>query len=313
MRVLAIDGGGVRGVVPARVLAELEREARRPINELFDLVAGASTGGLIGLAVTAPQNREDMHLARLLAETYDGQARAVFKKPRLQRVPNVPLNLRVYDREPIRALAHRFVGESRLDEATVPLMVPAYDLSDARSYWFKSWVPERAAFSMQEVALAASAAPTYFRTFHVPWDEERKEEHTFIDGGVFANNPSLVAWMEAQRLHPGRPVLIVSLGTGDVTGSDGRPPEEWGLREWVTRGLQTIFDANSDHVDQLLTQHLGDTYLRVQISLPSDKGAMDDPEILPLLQSRIDSEIERRKRSGFFSGLVEQLKAPLPG
>lgn len=278
MRVLAIDGGGIRGIIPALVLAELERTSGRRVHELFDLVAGTSTGGILACALGTPGARP----AADLVELYRREGPRIFHRDLWQQVVSGGGLLdEKHDARVLLEVLHGYLGDARLSDATTKLLVTAYDLEARAPYFFKSWRPERDA-PLVDVARATSAAPTYF-------EPHRLGEMSLVDGGVFANNPAMCAYAEAQRLEPGAH-LVVSLGTGEHT----RPihhaqAKDWGLVEWVRPVIDIVFDGTSDTVDYQL-QHLcvpGD-YVRLETPLEHASDALDDasPGNLALLEAQ---------------------------
>jgi patatin-like phospholipase/acyl hydrolase len=267
VRLLCIDGGGIRGIIPALVLAELERRTGRRIADMFDLVAGTSTGGILACALTVP----DPKPAAELVELYRTQGPRIFRRSLWQRVSSADglLEEKHDDAELERALRDE-LRDVRLSEATTRVLVTAYDLVARKPYFFKSWRREREA-PMVDVARATSAAPTYFEPHPLGG-------RSLIDGGVFATNPAMCAYAEAQRLAPGEACFIVSLGTGEQTRSIAHDDAAgWGLVEWVRPVIDVVFDGVADAVDYQL-RHLcqaGD-YVRLQTVLDRASDALDD-------------------------------------
>src|SRR5919202_1020172 len=190
MRVLAIDGGGIRGLIPALVLAELERRARRRIFELFDLIAGTSTGGILACALCAPDPLAASELVRL----YDEEGPKIFHRSIFQRIRSAEgLIDEKYDDAALDRALERFLGHKRLAETKPDLIVPTYDTALPGPYFFKTSkareTPESDDFPLSVVAHSTSAAPTYFEPVEV-------DERALVDGGVFAANPAMCALAE---------------------------------------------------------------------------------------------------------------------
>jgi patatin-like phospholipase/acyl hydrolase len=274
--VLSIDGGGIRGIIPALVLGEIELRAGRPTAELFDLVAGTSTGGIIAAATCAPESRPASDLVSL----YRIEGPKIFHRSLGHTITSAwgLLEEKYDDEELTRALRH-YIGDARVSEARTRVLMAAYELETRQPYFVKSWrtdeEPERN-ITLWEAAHATSAAPTYFEPALVT-QPGAEPDLSLIDGGVFATNPALCAFAEAARIAPGEPVRIVSLGTGQLT----RPIHHedaagWGLAEWVRPLIEVIFDAAADVVDYQLDQLLGpDRYPRFQVRLEHGSGASD--------------------------------------
>lgn len=287
MKILSIDGGGIRGIVPALVLAEIEERTGRPVAGLFDLVAGTSTGGILACGLTAPQARS----ARELVELYRTQGPRIFRRSLWQRVVSADglANAR-HDPAPLQAVLADYLGDARLGDATTRLLATAYDLQSREPYFFKSWrtgqEPARDLL-LRTVAQATAAAPTYFPPVlvHPPGEATPL---TLVDGGVFANNPAMCAYAEAARLLPGEPVTLVSLGTGRQTREmPYTQAVHWGLVEWARPILDVVFDGVADTVDYQMQHLLGAGYTRLQCVLTDASDALDDasaPNIAALVR-----------------------------
>lgn len=275
LRVLSIDGGGIRGIVPAVVLADLERRAGRPVAELFDLVAGTSTGGILGCGLTVPgAGGRPRYSAAELIELYERDGPRVFRRSPWRRIRTAGglLDERYPSDGLADALRDRF-GDARLADALADTVVTAYELEQRRPYLFKSWRPGEDVLTRHAVH-ATSAAPTYFEPLLLEHGGRRR---SLVDGGVFAANPAMCAYAEVARRSPGRAVVLVSLGTGQLT----RPirheeARDWGQLEWVRPLIDVIFDGASDAVDYQLRHVLGDGYHRLQTSLDVASDDLDD-------------------------------------
>ena len=217
-RILSLDGGGIRGVYSAAFLGGLERKylGGRSIAPYFDLIAGTSTGGILALGLSAG------HRAADLCEFYLGQGQDIFPVRRNDGIPilgrwrrGVLQYFRYrYDRTALRNAVEGVFGDTKFGEAQVRLCIPAFDGRYGEVYIFKT--PHHPDYRkdahdrMTKIALATSAAPTFFRPL-------REGGYTFVDGGVWANNPIMVALVDALACFalPRRLVRIVSVGTGD--------------------------------------------------------------------------------------------------
>jgi patatin-like phospholipase/acyl hydrolase len=272
VRVLSIDGGGIRGIIPALVLAELERRAGRRTFELFDLIAGTSTGGILACALCAP----DALPAEQLVALYEDEGPKIFDRTLWQRVRSADGLLdEKYDSQPLDRALRRFLADKRLGEARPDLIVPAYDMSEPGPYFFKSRKaredPANEDFPLAVVARATASAPTYFEPLEVGG-------RALVDGGVFAVNPAMSAFAEVLRFQPAAEVLLVSLGTGQRTRRRGfEEIRNWGLVEWARPILDVVFDGVSDAVDYQLRHALEDgRYWRLQVELELASDDLDD-------------------------------------
>jgi uncharacterized protein len=288
LKVLSIDGGGIRGVIPATVLAEIENRTQSRIAELFDLIAGTSTGGILALGLVKPSSddatRPDF-AASELAELYEKEGTRIFARSPWHQVLALDNLLdEKYDAKGIESVLVDYFGDVLLSDALTETLVTSYEL-ETREPWFFARHKARSTpdsdFSMRFVARATSAAPTYFE----PEELKVTTAHgALVDGGVYANNPAMCAYVETKKLHPDvDDVLVVSLGTGQHT----RPihyaeAKDWGLAHWAKPILDVVFDGVSDTVDHQMKVLCRDSdagdprYYRYQTELNIGSDDMDN-------------------------------------
>ncbi|HJW73085.1 MAG TPA: patatin-like phospholipase family protein [Geothrix sp.] len=319
-RILSIDGGGIRGLIPALVLAELERQTGRPIAECFDLIAGTSTGGILALGLAAPgESGRPRYAARDLADLYLKEGARIFDESPWQHFTN-PMGLRAakYPPEGIEGVLAQYFGETRLKDALVEVLVTAYDLEQRDAFFYRRQRARedgRYDVPMRVAARATSAAPTYFEPALVQWPQERD---VLVDGGVFANNPAMCAYADARQLlcREGRPsddLLLVSLGTG-LYSKPYRYEEArgWGVAGWAKPVLDVIFDGVADTVDYQLQQILRpvggpQTYFRFQTNLDASLSEMDDTSPAHMEGLKMAAEGILQRQSAEVEALVKQL------
>lgn len=281
-RILSIDGGGILGLIPAVVLAEIEARTGRVAAELFDLVAGTSTGGIIACAVAAGIPAAEV------AGLYRDRGREIFSGSLGHRVGTAfGLVGPQYGAAGLEAALADVFGDRRLSEAGVELLVPAYDIEARCPVLFKSSkarINGRRDFLLRDVARATSAAPTYFPPARVT-SYSGEVAVAAVDGGLYANNPSACALAQVAKTGGLSDVVMVSLGTG----ASERPylfrsARRWGLAGWARPLLDCMFDGQSDTAAYQCQILLGDRYLRLQPAL-AKAIAMDDasPEAIETL------------------------------
>jgi patatin-like phospholipase/acyl hydrolase len=277
VRVLAIDGGGIRGLIPALVLAEIERRTGRRVAQLVDLVAGTSTGAILACALTRPDPLPAAEVAGLYLE----EGPRIFARSLLKTVTSADGYLdERYDDAGLVAALQRYLGDARLVDATVPVLLTAYDLQGRTAVLLRS-SDGGGGVSMVDAAHASSAAPTYFQPVRVG-------AMTLVDGGVFAVNPSLAAFAETA----GQPLeVLASLGTGEHT----RPlpydkVKGWGRLEWAGPIIDVVFDGSADAVDEQLTRLAGERYVRLQTRLDEASDDLDDASERNLAALRREAE-----------------------
>jgi uncharacterized protein len=279
VNVLAIDGGGVRGLIPAIVLAEIEQRTGRPIGGMVDLVAGTSAGAIIACALVKPEPLA----AAEIAELFERDAAVIFDRSLLKRVLSIGGLLdELYDSDGLVQTLERHLGTARLAQAEPAVLLTAYDLERRRAVFLRRGDD----MSMVDAAHASSAAPTYFEPVPV-------NGMALVDGGVFAINPAMCGYAETA----GGPELLLSLGTGEHT----RPlpyeqVRDWGQLEWARPLIDVVFDGIADAVDEQLGRLLGDGYVRLQTPLDEASDDLDDasPENMAALRREAERLIAAR-------------------
>ncbi len=313
MRILAIDGGGIRGVIPAVVLAELEQRAGRPVSDLFDLIAGTSTGGILTCALTRPaDDGSPRYTATQLLELYEVEGPAIFHRDLLRRIRTVDgLIDERYSDYGLRAALSGYLGQTPISEARTDILVTAYEIERRFAFFFRSArarEDETYNFLMTDAAHATSAAPTYFEPVQVT-DVAGSDTWSLIDGGVYATNPAMCALADAVRARAAPDVdLLLSLGTGEHT----RPlrfdaVRGWGSLEWAPRIVDVVFDGVAETVDFEASRILGDRYIRLQTVLEHASDDLDDASPKNLAALRAAGEALVAERSADLDRAVEIL------
>jgi patatin-like phospholipase/acyl hydrolase len=303
LRVLAIDGGGIRGLIPALVLTEMERRAGRRVFEMFDLIAGTSTGGILACALCAP----DPLPASELVALYEDEGPKIFDRSLFQRIKSADGLLdEKYDDDALDRALERFLGHKRLRDTRPNLIVPAYDTALPGPYFFKTTkaraTPESDDFALSVVARATSAAPTYFEPLEVG-------ERSLLDGGVFAVNPAMSAFAEVLKEVDARDVVLLSLGTGQHTRRRSFDEiKDWGVARWARPILEVVFDGVSDAVDYQLDHVLGgERYWRLQTELTLASDDLDDASEDNLAKLRGHADELIREQSAVLDAALARL------
>jgi patatin-like phospholipase/acyl hydrolase len=288
-RLLCIDGGGIRGVIPATALVALEERLGAPIASGFDLVVGTSTGGIIAAGLTRP---ETPMTALEMLDFYRHDGPRIFDRSfwKTMRTAGGAIDEK-YDAGVLEDVLERCFGETRLSESgPAELLITAYDIEARNPVFFKSWrargrgigaggpVAETYDYLLKDICRATCAAPTYFEPALI--SNLANGRQALIDGSVVAANPTMCAIASAHRLFPGaNGLLVLSIGTGQR--QDPIPYEKarsWGLVGWARPISDVILDAVSDTVDYQAAEIVGDTYFRLQIPLnpPGDMPAEEE-------------------------------------
>lgn len=325
IRILSIDGGGIRGIIPAMILAELEQRAARPICELFDLIAGTSTGGILALALNKPDAAgKPAYSAARLIELYEREGDTIFS-PAWHRWPIIGFLFDVffvrYSARHIQRILLQYFGETRLRDVITPVLLTAYELHKRDPWLFKSRRAKTEAdhdFPMHVAAYATAAAPTYFPPLKLPAPEPWKY-YALVDGGVYAQNPAMAVYVEAHTMYPdARDFIIVSVGTGSTSKPiPYNKAKRWGLAGWARPILDVVFDGVSDTVDYELDQLLppaggSKRHYRFQVDLAEGEDAMDDPSPANIERLKARAQQLIAASAADLAALADALKLPLP-
>ncbi|KAK6116252.1 hypothetical protein DH2020_050048 [Rehmannia glutinosa] len=298
--ILSIDGGGIRGIIPGILLAYLESQLQEldgenvRLADYFDVIAGTSTGGLVTTMLTAPdKNNRPLYAAKDIVPFYLEHTPKIFPQPRGPFAGLISMMKGFqgpkYDGKYLHSLTRKMLGNTRLHETLTNVVLTSFDIKKLQPAIFSSYTaPEDSTMDalLSDICISTSAAPTFFPPYYF---ENKGSKFNLIDGGVVANNPTLVAISEVTRetfnknpdFFPIKPMdfgrfLVISLGTGAPKNEekyDAKSAAGWGIVGWlyVTPSplLRAYNQANGDMVDfhnavvfqALHSQH---NYLRIQ-------------------------------------------------
>ncbi len=303
IRVLSIDGGGMRGIIPARFLQELEQVSGKRVAELFDVVVGTSTGALLSLGITVPdKDGKSKYSAEELVKLYDEFGPVIFHKERGLRAFFKGYLRPTYDPEAYEGLLEKYYGATAMSEALIEVAVPAVSLETNSMKIFSRRAAQQDStenFLMRDIVRAATAAPSYFPAARIRSTDGSREGY-FVDAGISTNNPALLAFAEAKSKAPESPVHIVSLGTGKAPSSiDPVAAADWGEVEWLTAVFDLQGNAQATYTHDVLSEMLvseDDLFFRFQVGLGEVPPQMDvsTPEHMADLKSLAMKEISYR-------------------
>jgi patatin-like phospholipase/acyl hydrolase len=286
-QILSLDGGGLRGMFSAAVLARLEEDLDVRIVDHFDLIAGTSTGGIIALGL-------GMGLSpREILEFYTTHGRRIFRDRTGLRGARHLLRAK-YAAAPLRAALADVLGERAFGESTKRLLITSYNIGADDVYLFRT--PHLPSLtrdwreSAVDVAMASAAAPTYLPG--MPLDGAR-----LVDGGVWANNPAMVALTEAVGPLgvPLDAVRVFSLGTTTDIPHRSRRLDSGGLLAWARDVVEILLRAQSEAATKQVRHFLGaDRVLRLNPTVPTGALSLDNVDAEALIgraghESRIAS------------------------
>jgi patatin-like phospholipase/acyl hydrolase len=163
IKVLSIDGGGIRGIIPALILGALQERVGKKPHETFDLIAGTSTGGIITVGIGTICNQDSCYSPQELVDLYVQNGAAIFKKSFFESLEE--LARPKYSPDGLEKVLEEYFGETEFKTALTPLLVSSYDLQTQLPFFFKSHrIAADASYNwlITQIARATSAAPTYF-------------------------------------------------------------------------------------------------------------------------------------------------------
>jgi uncharacterized protein len=310
-QILSLDGGGIRGVFSAAVLEEFEKRLKRPSKDYFDLIAGTSTGGIIAAGLAKGES------AAKIVQFYRTHGPKIFTRPKRNKkswrgwlfskasskklkkfgIDEDWLFAEKYDAENLQsALASVFLEETLEEIDASALVIPAVDLVKGQPVVFKTphlpnFVRDRE-FKIADILLATTAAPTYFPAATIDIGTK------YIDGGVWANNPTMVAVAEAvkilrnessQKVKPDlrdnlSPVKVLSIGTGNSKAYMEPPSRGEGIAWWLAGRLIDVMMLSQSQGIHFQSQYLlGNSYDRLDFELPSVDWKLDNVEVIDQL------------------------------
>lgn len=294
-QVLALDGGGAKALFTAQVLAHLEADLGVRVADHFDLIAGTSAGGILALGLGAGLRPAE------IVEQYADLTRRVFPRSRQARWRLLPRALRpAYSSAVLRDVLTGVFGERLLGESGKRLVVPSWDVQRGEVHIFKTPHHERLRrdhrIPMVDVAMATTAAPTYFEAARV--DGQR-----LIDGGVWANNPSIVAIGEAVSMLgiPLNSIRVLNIGTIDQRTNHPERLDSGGWANWATAAASLVITASSRGAQGTAAHLIGkDNFARFDALVPGNVFTLDRASPAPLVglasgQSRVLSPLFTEK------------------
>lgn len=268
-RILSLSGGGIRGIFQTTFLEKISSDLQMPIYQSFDLICGTSTGAIVGLAVA---NGVDLQLINNL---YREKGELIFKKKPLGGLSRGP----IYNKKVLKNELQKVFSNKQLKDSKTKVLITSASISNFDHKVFTNFPTHSkhdGDISIVDAILSSAAAPTYFLP-HKPTGQERH----YVDGGLWANTPSSLAILYANKYLkiPISMIKLVSIGTGDFP--NGATIDHFKkLRQFSLKAIETIFElmfsSQSSFADHYSKEVLGESnYLRVSANL-EEPIALDD-------------------------------------
>lgn len=273
-RILCLDGGGILGTFTASVLREFEEQFDKPVSSHFDLIVGTSTGGILALGLGLGFSSSD------LLQFYQTRGPNIF--PHTSRFSRARASLRQLwapklSQAPLRNELKAILGDRRFGSANNRLVIPAYDAIEGRTFLFKTAHTPEFIHDIDlpaiDIALATSAAPTYFQAARTA----ELQGAQYVDGGVWANNPSMIGLVEAAVFlnQPISDISILSIGT-TYTAHTIAQHERSGALKWNIGLIDLLMRGQSESASAQAKLLLKDRYHRIDHIVPAAEFSMDD-------------------------------------
>ncbi|CAG8488504.1 14865_t:CDS:1 [Gigaspora rosea] len=269
--ILSIDGGGIRGILPALWLSEIESRIHRPISHLFNMIAGTSTGGIIAAGLSAPwfsqtntsysySNSRPRFLASEILNFYKNEAKELFTRSFF----NIPLLREKYTDNGRYKWFNDNFGNMKLDQSLTELVIPAVNENNiTQSHIFTSYDGRKDTSkndSFVDVLMATTAAPTFFPPYKI------MNKGIFLDGGLSLNNPASEAYSQAKQYNVNeKNVHVLSLGTGSYIPDPFNPDSSRGRLFWSQNVHNVTVSPKEGDTDRQMYTNLGNRYQRWQI------------------------------------------------
>ena len=273
---LSIDGGGIRAIISSRIISYLEEKLQEEkpntaIIDYFDMIAGTGTGGIIAAMLTLPgENGRPRYNATDTHHFFLEEGSKIFDTNLWKKFRSMGgLTDEKYSAGYLDKILDKYFGKTMLSESSTPLMITAYDIRNRAARFFATTDTriEGRDFMLKDICRASMATPSYFEPAKIK--SATDTPYAFIDGGLFANNPGMVAYAEARRLDfaqvtqmEGKPkfpgakdMFFVSVGAG----ISKKPyyyddAKDWGNIQWMKPMIDMIMSASVETVDFELKQ-----------------------------------------------------------
>lgn len=306
IKILSIDGGGIKGIIPCMILQKIEERTKKPISALFDVIAGTSTGGILTLGLTVPnQDGKPQYSASDILDLYKDKGSQIFPTTPFEDIKAIFRPK--FDVRGLERLLESYFGNNQLNDVLTNVFITTYDIHARKPFYFSSRLAKKYPkenFLLKDIGRSTSAAPTYFKPHHI---NELDAVNGMVDGGVFANNPAVLAFTEAKEIFLEKfspikgidgleghdphvrpnpndlPFFMLSLGTGNHTKPlNYEQAQKWGELKWVVPLIDILMQGVSETVAYQMEyimppiNRLQKRYHRINPTIPDDATDMSD-------------------------------------
>lgn len=325
-KILSIDGGGIRGILPAVILQEMERRLRERtsnenerISDYFDMIAGTSAGGMLACSMLYKHDGKKMDCSTAVSLFESGGPR-IFKKNGFNQIRRIFDSM--YPAKNIEAVLAEVFGDSQLSESDTEGLITAYDITDREAVLFDTSSAKRDQnrdYRLADIARATSAAPTYFPVAEVT--SMGGTDKCLVDGGIYANDPSLCAiveakkkiWKETNRAPKIHDMYVVSIGTGRVSKSYlYEKAKGWGLISWALPVIDILQSSGAEVISYQVgklfeAEECLDQYIRLTPEIGDASEEMDDGSVKNIEALKASAEKYIQEHSADLDKIVSDL------
>lgn len=297
-KILSLDGGGIRGIIPAAILANLETRLQKSkgddnvrIAGFFDLLAGTSTGGILTCLYLTPEKAGSSwprFSASQVLEFYLELGPSSFHRSFSQLLTSgLGVFKSRYCEDALYGLCKKKMGDSYISEVLKDCLITSYEMSSRKALLFSKYnvskFGDSADYKLCDIARATSAAPTYFPPARI-FARDNTDRH-LVDGGVYANNPAMCALVEAVKLWPGLAIndyFILSVGTGKSEKYySWEKTHKFGYLRWLEPIIDILTSSVAETTDFQMRQlfsasKVPGNYIRIEPPLLSSDTRMDN-------------------------------------
>jgi uncharacterized protein len=284
-KILTIDGGGIKGLYSAKILEHLEDRYKCALSDYFDMICGTSTGGLIALALAVKITAKD------ISNFYEEHGKKIFpKRTKLGGIIRQSFWRGKYDDKALKAALKSIFERKKIADSQNLLCIPSYSITDARPWVFKYDHKEgkldrdNKALCV-DVALATSAAPTYFPLSEIDYYDKKQ----FIDGGVWANNPTVVGVIEALTYFVGEGREFDSIEVLSISSLNSTAGKSIGLKrhrsfiKWRNDLFDTSIVGQSHFTHYMMSKLCELNHIKVKyIRVPSENISAEQQHLVQL-------------------------------
>jgi len=293
-KILSIDGGGIRGIIPGQILVSLEKKLQDKlgdrnarIGEYFDMVAGTSTGAILASAYVCPnENSKPKYSAKEAVDIYIEEGDEIFDVGFWRSIGSMGgLTDEKYSAKELENILKETFGDTKLSNLLKPTCFVAYDIKNRSQEIFTQHnASDEKDFFVREMLRGSSAAPTYFESAKVYSLQPRRKKHVFVDGGMVANDPTLCAYSEALKFKGVNGIsdmMILSIGTGrKLREYSYSEVKDWGPLGWAKPSIDIVLEGGPQmteyHMDKIASTVDNHKFYRIKPDLGDAKSDLDN-------------------------------------